>query len=80
MKTVSKLLALLLTLAMLSSFLCLPSFADETYDRYASLKEGTGYVAFGDSYTRGYGANDNWEMQTSAVDIYGNYNCRNVDG
>ncbi len=80
MKRISKLIALLLSLVMLTSLLCLPALADEEYDRYASLKEGTGYVAFGDSYTRGYGANENWEAQTYAVDQYGNFNCRNVDG
>jgi len=80
MKRIPRAIAFLLTLAMLASLLCIPALAEEGYDRYASLKEGTGYVALGDSYTRGYGCSDHWGSQNSSMDKYGSFNCRNVDG
>lgn len=81
MKRLSKLLALVLVLAMTVSLLCIPGLAAETEDDpYASLKEGTGYVAIGDSFTRGYGASDHWQSQLYENEYYGRYNCRNVDG
>jgi len=81
MKKTSRILAVLLVAAMLASVLCIPALADgESYDRYASLKEGTGYVALGDSYTRGYGCSDHWASQNYTMDSYGNFDCRNVDG
>ena len=79
MKRSSKILALLLAVLMTASLVVVPAFAED--DPYASLKEGVGYVAIGDSFTRGYGAGDNWQDQ-----IYENEypcerdNCRNVDG
>lgn len=80
MKSLSKFLALILVIAMMASLLCIPGLADETEDPYAKLKEGTGYVAIGDSFTRGYGASDHWQSQLYENEYYGNYNCRNVDG
>ena len=81
MKHFKKTLALMLTVVMTVSLLVVPSFAAEAQDDpYASLKEGTGYVAIGDSYTRGYGASDHWEDQNFLNDDYGNFDCRNVDG
>lgn len=78
MKRTSKILAALLALLMAVSLLSVPAFAEE--DPYASLKEGTGYVAIGDSFTRGYGAGTNWQNEIYLNDSYGNYECRNVGG
>ena len=81
MKKLSKTLAVFLAVLMAASLLFVPSFAaDAEEDPYASLKEGTGYVAIGDSFTRGYGAGENWQSQIYENEYYGNYNCRNVDG
>ena len=81
MKRTSKILALLLAVLMTALPLALPSFAaDAQDDPYACLKEGTGYVAIGDSFTRGYGAGDRWHDQIYLNDDYGNFECRNVDG
>ena len=80
MKHFKKILAVCLAVLMAASLL-VPVFASETQDDpYASLKEGTGYVAIGDSFTRGYGASDHWQDQIYLSDTYGNFNCRNVDG
>ena len=78
MKRSTKFLALILAVLMMSPLLAVPSFAAE--DPYASLKEGIGYLAIGDSFTRGYGAGDNWRDQIYLSDTYGNFECRNVDG
>ena len=80
MKSLSKVLALLLVVALTASILCIPSLAEEADDPYASLRQGTGYVAIGDSFTRGYGASDHWQSQLYENEYYGHYNCRNVDG
>ena len=81
MKRSSKLIALLLAVLMAASLLTVPAFAaDAQADPYAKLKEGIGYVAIGDSFTRGYGAGDNWQNEIYLNDSYGNYNCRNVGG
>ena len=81
MKLSTKIIAILLAVLMTAPLLLVPSFAagaDE--DPYAELKEGTGYVAIGDSFTRGYGAGENWQNQIYENEYYGNYDCRNVDG
>ena len=81
MKRSIKSLALLLAVLMAVSALAVPSFAsDDQEDPYAVLKEGIGYVAIGDSFTRGYGAGDRWHDQIYLNDDYGNFECRNVDG
>lgn len=81
MKKLSKLLALILVITMMASLLCIPGLAAETEkDPYESLKKGTGYVAIGDSFTRGYGASEHWQDQLYENEYYGNYECRNVDG
>ena len=81
MKRSIKILALLLAVLMAVSALAVPSFAsDDQEDPYAVLKEGIGYVAIGDSFTRGYGAGDRWHDQIYLNDDYGNFECRNVDG
>lgn len=81
MKHLSKVIALMLSVLMTASILCLPAYAEDVQsDPYASLKEGTGYVAIGDSFTRGYGAGENWQNEIYLNDSIGNYNCRNVGG
>ena len=81
MKRSSKLLALFLAVLMTASLITVPVFAaDAEADPYAALKEGIGYLAIGDSFTRGYGAGDNWQDQIYLNDSYGNFECRNVDG
>ncbi|MBQ7542811.1 MAG: hypothetical protein IJT44_11035 [Clostridia bacterium] len=78
MKRTTKILALILAFLIAAPLLSVPSFAAE--DPYTSLKEGIGYLAVGDSFTRGYGAGENWRDQLYLNDSYGNYDCRNVDG
>ncbi len=78
MKRISKIIAPILAVLMMASLFIVPSFA--AADPYASLKEGTGYVAIGDSFTRGYGAGTNWQNEIYLNDTYGNFNCRNVGG
>ena len=80
MKRIRKILAVTLAVLMTAALL-LPAYAEEPQeDPYAALKEGTGYVAIGDSFTRGYGASDHWQEQIYRSDAYGDFNCRNVDG
>ena len=81
MKRLSKILALFLAVLMAASLVpvtALAAAAEE--DPYASLKEGIGYLAIGDSFTRGYGAGEGWQDQIYLNDTYGNYECRNVNG
>jgi hypothetical protein len=79
-KRFRKILAVTLA-ALMTAALLIPAFAAEPEeDPYAKLKEGTGYVAIGDSFTRGYGASDHWQDQIYRSDAYGDFNCRNVDG
>ena len=81
MKKTKKIISVFLAVLMISSLVCVPVFADEAQeDPYAMLKEGTGYVAIGDSFTRGYGAGEHWQEQIYLNDTYGNFNCRNVGG
>ena len=81
MKKCSKILAPILAFLMIASLLSVPAFAaDAADDPYAALKEGVGYVAIGDSFTRGYGAGENWQDQIYLNDTYGNFDCRNVGG
>lgn len=81
MKKFNKTVAVILSVIMAASLLIIPAFAADTEDDpYAKLKEGIGYVAIGDSFTRGYGAGDNWQNEIYLNDSYGNYECRNVGG
>ncbi|MBQ1847264.1 MAG: hypothetical protein II135_04590 [Clostridia bacterium] len=81
MKKFNKTVAVILSVIMAASLLIIPAFAADTEDDpYAKLKEGVGYVAIGDSFTRGYGAGDNWQNEIYLNDSYGNYECRNVGG
>ncbi len=79
-----KVVALLLALIMLFS-LTAQTFAIVEGERETNLSqftEGTGYVAFGDSLTRGYGATEDW-AQIYSMDNLTNASatdCRNVDG
>ena len=81
MKRFKKILAVTLAVLMAASLLFIPSFAADEEDPYAALKEGIGYLAIGDSFTRGYGAGDNWQDQIYENEYPGERdNCRNVDG
>ncbi len=81
MKRSNKILAVLLAVVMAASLFAAPAFAAEAQeDPYAALKEGVGYVAIGDSFTRGYGAGDSWQDHIYLNDTYGNFECRNVPG
>ena len=81
MKRSFKILALVLAALMAVSVFSVAAFAEDApEDPYAALKEGIGYLAIGDSFTRGYGAGDNWHDQIYLNDSYGNFECRNVDG
>ncbi len=79
MKRTFKILAVALAVLM-TSLIAVPAFAAEEEDPYAALKEGIGYVAIGDSFTRGYGAGDVWQDHIYLNDTYGNFECRNVPG
>ena len=81
MKKSTKIPALILALCMTASLFFPAAYAaDGQEDPYAALKEGIGYVAIGDSFTRGYGAGDNWQDQIYRNEYPGDYDCRNVDG
>ena len=81
MKRFKKILAVTLAVLMAGSLLFIPAFAAEEEDPYAALKEGIGYLAIGDSFTRGYGAGDNWQDQIYDNEYPGERDdCRNVDG
>lgn len=76
-----RIIGILLSLMMIITSISVPCFAQEKKaDPYASLKTGIGYVAIGDSFTRGFGASDHWREQLYESEYYGHYNCRNVDG
>jgi len=79
MKRSNKVISVALSVLMLASLLLVPAAAEQE-DPYASLKDGIGYLAIGDSFTRGYGAGDSWEDHIYLNDTYGNYECRNVSG
>lgn len=78
MSRLNKALALFLAAVMTVSLLCIPGFAED--ETYAPFSEGTGYVAIGDSFARGFGASDHWKEQLYENEYYGHYDCRNVDG
>ena len=59
MKSLSKVLSVLLTVSMILSMACVSGFAAESAsvpDKYARFSGGTGYVYMGDSFARGYAA------------------------
>ena len=81
MKRFTKIIAVILSVLMTASVFAVTSFAaDSQEDPYAALKDGIGYVAIGDSFTRGYGAGENWQDEIYLNDDYGNFECRNVGG
>lgn len=82
MKKRTRILAMFLAVIMTASLICIPGLADETEDPYASLKEGTGYLAIGDSITRGYAASEKWDDEGYTIDKNDppNHNCRRVTG
>ncbi len=80
MKRTKKIISLVLAVLISAGSLLLPAYAAaDADDPYARFREGTGYVAIGDSFTRGYGASDHWQDQIYLNDDYGNFDCRNVD-
>ncbi|MBQ6020249.1 MAG: hypothetical protein IJL26_08740 [Clostridia bacterium] len=83
MKRAFKILTVVLAVLM-ASLLASPAIAADTEtDKsalYAPLQKGIGYVAIGDSFTRGYGAGDVWQDHIYLNDTYGNFECRNVPG
>jgi len=70
MKRSNKVISVALSVLMLASLLLVPAAAEQE-DPYASLKDGIGYLAIGDSFTRGYGAGDSWEDHIYLNDTYG---------
>jgi len=83
---------MLLAVVMTVSLVCIPASADNGSwkDQY---NKGTGYLAFGDSWTHGYGASDQWDNEGYNMDspdgeiVYtekgktvGSVYCRNVTG
>ncbi len=70
-----KIISFILVIALCLS-LCAPAFAaDEEFDysRYAD-----GYLAFGDSFTRGYNASEKWPQEGYTIEDPNNPICRNV--
>lgn len=80
MKKMSKIVAMLLVAVMLSTTLCFSSFAESNEADISRFREGTGYVAFGDSITRGYAASPLWDEEGYRMDTTENPNSRNVTG
>lgn len=79
MKRLSRLLVLLLILAMMMTTFSVTGFATEKDESLSHYANGTGYLAFGDSVTRGY-ALPNWDEEGYEFDKTINPNCRNVTG
>ena len=79
MKRLSRLLALLLILAMMMTTFSVTGFATEKDESLAHYANGTGYLAFGDSVTRGY-ALPNWDEEGYTIDNLNDPNCRIVHG
>ena len=74
-----KLIAMLLVLVMVFSVCGVQAFADNEDVDISRFSDGTGYLLFGDSITRGYAATDNWD-EIYSMDNTKNPNCRNVTG
>lgn len=81
MNRLTKAISIFLAVLMAATLLCIPGFAEPEANPYTeALNKGTGYVAIGDSFSRGYGASENWESQIYNNERYGTVNARNVDG
>lgn len=79
MRKFSKAVSIILAVIMTATVIFIPGFAED--NPYSELfKDGTGYVAIGDSFSRGYGASDHWQQQIYNNERYGTVNARNVDG
>ncbi len=79
MKKMSRLLAILLTLTLMIPSFIIAGFATEKDESLAHYANGTGYLAFGDSVTRGY-ALPNWDEEGYTIDNLDDPNCRIVHG
>lgn len=80
MKQTSKFTAVILALVMLMTSLCLSAFAEDYAIDISRFSDGTGYLAFGDSITRGYAASPLWDEEGYRFDTTVNPNSRNVTG
>jgi len=94
MKKISKTVALFLVVVMTIIELSIAITADEKKSEFSEYNAGSGYVAFGDSFTRGMGVSEDWENTIYYMDdipgnpvenFYGeeitaSVNCRNVEG
>lgn len=72
-------LAILLVFALMIPCFTITGFATEKDESLAHYASGTGYIAFGDSITRGWGV-PNWENVGYKLDSANDPNCRNVNG
>lgn len=77
MKKMSRFLAIFLILALMISCFSITAFATEKDESLAHYNNGTGYVAFGDSVTRGWGAPgftaENIEYDSGSRNVAGSY-------
>ena len=74
-----RILAIVLALSMMVPFFSVTGFATETDESLAHYAEGKGYLAIGDSVTRGY-ALPTWDEEGYTIDNLDDPNCRNVTG
>jgi len=72
-----KILSLVIVFALCISTLCCGAAYADGFD-YSRLADG--YLAIGDSFTRGMYASDNWANEVYTIDTLANPNCRNVTG
>jgi len=69
MKKLSKIMAIVLAVSIIASLCSIGSLAEsKDIDLSKIYNKGTGYVAFGDSITRGYVATDNWKYEGYKID------------
>jgi len=78
MKKFSKTIIFILVISLSLVTFNIKTNAEE--DIFASYRQGSGYVAIGDSMTRGYGANANWKDEIYLSDTTASKNCRIVNG
>lgn len=89
MKKFSKILSIAISVSMIFSMACFTGFADN--DLHNKLQEGknnkstSGYVAIGDSFTRGFCASEDYEKEIYLNELTEDEsgelkdpNCRNV--
>ncbi len=95
MKKTKRIIAVVLAVLVMASCLCVTAFADGDVGEnlVSKYKTGIGYLAIGDSWTRGYGASEKWDDEgynmdaPDGVTVYtekgktvGSRYCRNVTG